>query len=360
MLSRQDVLKAYQVIRPVTNRTPLDHSRTFSTMTGNHVYLKLENLQKTGSFKIRGAYYKLSTLSPQEKKRGVIAASAGNHAQGVAYGSRLAGIKSFVVMPKNAPLAKIEASQNYGAQVILYGKSFDEAHMYALKLQGKLGASFIHAFDDPFVIAGQGTVGLEVLEDLPEVEGLMVPVGGGGLISGIALAVKETHPHLKLIGVQAERCPSMLLSLKSGERQTVPHQETVADGIAVKRPGALTFEIISRYVDELVTVKEKEITQTMLYLLERSKQVVEGAGAAALAALLFGKTKLVNKKVAVIISGGNVDLAKLPLWLSRSITLPNKIKGKKADQNDQPNESAAQTIPMAVSRLDGAHQHISK
>lgn len=360
MLSHRDVMKAYQVVRPVVHPTPLDYSRTFSVMTGNAVYLKLENVQKTGSFKIRGAYYKLANLSSQEKKGKVVAASAGNHAQGVAYASRLAGIKSIVVMPQTAPLAKIEASQNYGASVVLYGKNFDEALMHALQLKSKLGASFVHAFDDPFIIAGQGTVGLEILEVLPEVEGIVVPVGGGGLIAGIALAVKERKPHLKLFGVQAERCPSMLLSLRSGQPRTVPYQDTIADGIAVKKPGELTLEIISRYVDGLVTVSEREIAQTMLYLLERSKQVVEGAGAAALAALLFGKIKLANKNVAVIISGGNVDLAKLPLWLSRSVTLPHKIKGHKSNQNGKPDELTAQTIPMSISGLNGAHQHIGK
>jgi threonine dehydratase len=360
MLNLKDVLQARQVVQSVVHQTPLDYSHTYSVMTGNEIFLKLENLQKTGSFKLRGAYNKLCSLSSEEKKRGVVTASAGNHAQGVAYSSKRAGIKSTVVMPQKAPLAKIEATQNYGAQVILYGNTFDEAQDYALKLQNQNGASFIHAFDDPFIIAGQGTVGLEILDQLPDVDSIVCPVGGGGLISGIALAVKEKHPHLKLYGVQAARCPSMLSSLVAKKPLKISAMETIADGIAVKRPGKLTFEIISRYVDDLVTVSDEEIAQTMLYLLERSKQVVEGAGAAALASLLFGKFNLKKQKVAVLVSGGNVDLARLPLWLSRAVRFPDIVTRRNHEPRHQHQDTFTQSWPNSVSRLYAAKNNIKE
>ncbi|MDQ0337680.1 threonine dehydratase [Caldalkalibacillus uzonensis] len=317
MLSQEDIKTARQVVSAIAHTTPLDFSHTYSTLTNNEVYLKLENLQKTGSFKIRGAYNKLMSLTAAEKKRGVVAASAGNHAQGVAYSSSRAQINCTVVMPEGAPLAKVEATKNYGANVILHGHTFDEALAFAQMQQQQTGAVFVHAFDDPHVIAGQGTIGLEILEQLPNVDSIVCPIGGGGLIAGIALAVKASHPHIKVYGVQAAQCPSMLSSLNAQQLVQVTTQGTIADGIAVKRPGKLTFDLVQQYVDDVVTVSEDEIARTMLYLLERSKLLVEGSGAVSLAALLNGKLNLKQQKVAVIISGGNVDIT----FVSRIIEL---------------------------------------
>jgi threonine dehydratase len=307
MISINEIKKAKDRIKEVVHYTPLDHSQTFSEMTQNEVYLKLENLQKTGSFKIRGAYNKILSLNEDEKSRGVIAASAGNHAQGVALASKIAGIHCTIVMPEGASLSKIEATKKYGAQVILYGKYFDDAMEKAQQIHKETGASFIHAFDDEEIIAGQGTVGLEVLEQLSDVEAVICPIGGGGLISGIAVAIKSINPTVKIFGVQAAACPSMIASRNEKMPVKVPSTGTIADGIAVKKPGKLTFDIVNNYVDTIVTVDENEISQTMLYLLERNKFMVEGSGAASLAALLYKKIPLTNKKVVNIISGGNVD-----------------------------------------------------
>jgi threonine dehydratase len=315
MISINEIRKAKDKIKEVVHYTPLDHSQTFSELTQNEVYLKLENLQKTGSFKIRGAYNKILSLIQDEKSRGVIAASAGNHAQGVALASKIAGIHCTIVMPEGASLSKIEATKKYGAQVILHGKYFDDAMEKAQQIHKETGASFIHAFDDEKIIAGQGTVGLEVLEQLSDVEAVICPIGGGGLISGIAVAIKSINPTVKIYGVQAAACPSMIASRKEKMPIKVPSTGTIADGIAVKKPGKLTFDIVNNYVDTIVTVDENEISQTMLYLLERNKFMVEGSGAASLAALLYKKIPLTNKKVVNIISGGNVD----SLSLSRII-----------------------------------------
>jgi threonine dehydratase len=315
MISINEIRKAKDKIKEVVHYTPLDHSQTFSELTQNEVYLKLENLQKTGSFKIRGAYNKILSLIQDEKSRGVIAASAGNHAQGVALASKIAGIHCTIVMPEGASLSKIEATKKYGAQVILHGKYFDDAMEKAQQIHKETGASFIHAFDDEKIIAGQGTVGLEVLEQLSDVEAVICPIGGGGLISGIAVAIKSINPTVKIYGVQAAACPSMIASRKEKMPIKVPSTGTIADGIAVKKPGKLTFDIVNNYVDTIITVDENEISQTMLYLLERNKFMVEGSGAASLAALLYKKIPLTNKKVVNIISGGNVD----SLSLSRII-----------------------------------------
>lgn len=307
MISIQEIKKAKENIKGVAHYTPLDHSQTFSEMTDNEVYLKLENLQKTGSFKIRGAYNKILSLQEDEKLRGVIAASAGNHAQGVALASKIAGIQCTIVMPEGASLSKIEATKKYGARVILHGKYFDDAMDKAQQIQKESGAAFIHAFDDNKIIEGQGTIGLEILEQLSDVEAVICPIGGGGLISGIAVALKALNPAVKIYGVQAAACPSMIVSRNEKMPVKVPSIGTIADGIAVKKPGELTFGLVNHYVEDIVTVDENELSQTMLYLLERNKFMVEGSGAASLAALLYKKIPLTNKKVVNIISGGNVD-----------------------------------------------------
>jgi len=302
-----DIQQAHRAMYDVVHHTPLDKSTTFSSLAGYDVYLKLENMQKTGSFKIRGAYNKIHSLTPEEKIKGVIAASAGNHAQGVAYAARMAGIKATIVMPEVAPLAKIMATRGYGAEVVLSGMVYDDAFQKAQELEQEQGQTFIHAFNDYQVIAGQGTIGLEILEELHDVSAIVVPVGGGGLIAGIALAVKQLAPHVKIYGVQAQGAPAMYMSKQAHTRKTTPDAVTFADGIAVRVPGDLTFEIIDRYVDDIVVVDEEAIASTILMLLERSKLMVEGAGAVGLAAILNHKIQG-SGKVVNIISGGNVDV----------------------------------------------------
>ena len=335
MVSIQDVFAARKKMKGIVHETPLDYSRTFSEFTNNEVYLKLENLQKTGSFKVRGSYNKIMSLSEAELRKGVIAASAGNHAQGVAYSSSMLQIPCTIVMPKGAPLSKIAATKGYGAKVELQGNVFDEALAYALQLKERTGATFVHAFDDAAIIAGQGTVGLEILEGIPDVEVVLCPAGGGGLLAGVALAIKEQKPSVKVYGVQAIACPSIKKSWDEKQVTTVDALPTMADGIAVRRPGELTFQLIQKYVDDIVTVDEMEIARTMLMVLERSKLLVEGSGASALAALLYKKLPIEGKKIAVILSGGNVDVNVIARIIERgmveagrfvhfSTTLPDK------------------------------------
>ncbi|KAA9030666.1 threonine ammonia-lyase [Niallia endozanthoxylica] len=303
-----DIIIAREKMKGIVYTTPLDYSKTFSRLSHNEVYLKLENLQKTGSFKVRGSYNKLISLSKEELKKGVVAASAGNHAQGVAYSSQMLGVPCTIVMPKGAPLSKVEATKQYGAEVVLEGSVFDDALAYALELKEQMGATFIHAFDDEAVITGQGTVGLEILDQLPDVEAIICPVGGGGLIAGVAMAVKEKNPHISVYGVQTSACPSMKHSLAENKPVMVKSQPTMADGIAVKKPGLKTFDIVQKYVDDIYCVDEMEIARTMLMILERNKLLVEGSGACSLSALIYEKLKLKEKKVVAVLSGGNVDM----------------------------------------------------
>lgn len=308
MITLEDMRRARHALKGVAHQTALDYSATFSELAHNDVYLKLENLQKTGSFKVRGAYNKIISLSEKERERGVIAASAGNHAQGVAFASARANIKSTIVMPEGAPLSKLQATKNYGAQIVLHGDTFDEAMERAKEIQAETGATFVHAFDDDDIIIGQGTIGLEILAQLPDVDVIVCPIGGGGLISGIAKAIKEQKPSVRIYGVEAEACPSMMTSLEKDTPFKVTSASTIADGIAVKKPGSKTFEMVQAYVDDIVTVDDLDISRTMLHLLERSKLVVEGSGAVSLAALLDHKVPIEGKKVVAIISGGNVDV----------------------------------------------------
>jgi threonine dehydratase len=298
---------AHAAMRDQVHNTPLDRSRTFSDLVGCELYLKLENLQKTGSFKLRGAYNKIQSLTAAEKRSGVIAASAGNHAQGVAYAANLAGIKSTIVMPEIAPLAKVIATRGYQAEVVLSGLGYDEAFEKAKSIQQESGQVFIHAFNDPDVIAGQGTIGLEILQALDDVSTVVVPIGGGGLAAGIALAIKEKAPHVKVYGVQAKGAPSMYISKQQHMLKTTPDAVTIADGIAVKAPGDITFGLIDRYLDDIVVVDDEAIASTILMLLERAKLMVEGAGAVSLAALL-NHLLPVSGKVVSVISGGNIDV----------------------------------------------------
>ncbi len=305
-------------------RTPMILSDALSHLTGKEVYLKLENLQKTGSFKIRGAYHKLSRLNPSIRKRGVIAASAGNHAQGVALASSLLGIRSTIVMPQGASLAKQMATRSYGGEVILYGQDVDEALRYAKGLAGKEKA-FIHPYDDEEVIAGQGTLGLEILEEVPDVEGIIVPVGGGGLISGIATIVKKRRPRVRIIGVQSSHVPSALASLRKKRIVEVEAEPTLADGIAVRRVGEITFPIIQKRVDEIVTVEEDEIASAILLLMERKRIVAEGAGATPVAALLSKQVKIKPRKLVLVISGGNIDVHLLDRIIEKGLTQTGRM-----------------------------------
>ena len=306
-------------INSIVSRTPLDFSNTFSNILGVSVYLKQENFQKTGSFKIRGAYNKILNLSQEEKDSGVIAASAGNHAQGVAFGAQSAGIKATIIMPEGAPITKAMATRGYGAEVILHGQSYDDAYEKAIEIQKETKATYIHAFDDPYIISGQGTVGLEILEDLPDVDAVIAPVGGGGLISGIAVALKSLRPQVKIFGVQAEGAPSMYKAREFGQINTLESVSTIADGIAVKRPGKLTFDLVQKYVDDIATVNDEEVAKAILMLLERTKSVVEGAGAVSLAALMTEKFSLKGKKVAVVLSGGNIDVNMVSMIIERGL-----------------------------------------
>ena len=315
-------------------KTPLIHSPTFSDLTNSEVYLKAEFRQKTGSFKIRGAYYKIKSLSEEEKKSGVVAASAGNHAQGVALASALENISCTIVMPKNASPAKVAATKGYGANVILEGINYDESYSKAKKIAKETGATIIQAFDDPQIIAAQGVIGLEILEDLPDVEEIYLPIGGGGLAAGTVLAIKEKNPNVRVIGVQSKSFPSMYESVKQNERTLTGGDRTIADGISVKMPGEITFDIIKNMIDEIVLVDDEEITKAMFLLMERMKFVVEPAGAVGLA-YLISKKPSPGKKVVAVLAGGNVDmyllgqivdkgLAAMSRLLKLSVLLPDR------------------------------------
>ncbi|WP_035957755.1 threonine ammonia-lyase [Bryobacter aggregatus] len=315
MVTLPDIEAAHQRIRPTIHVTPCEFSETFTALSGNPVYFKLENLHMTGSFKERGALNKLLLMSPEERAKGVICASAGNHAQGVAYHATRLGVRAIIYMPEHAPITKVNATARFGGEVVLYGKSFDEALAEAKRRGIADGLTFIHAFDDPAVIAGQGTIGLEILGQNPFVEAILVPVGGGGLIGGVACAIKETNPKIKIVGVQTSRIPSMLAAVAHHATVELPAATSIADGIAVRRAGEQTLPLVEKYVDDLVTVEEEEIASAILYLLEREKTVAEGAGATAVAALLHNKTNLKGKKTVALVCGGNID----PLFLSHII-----------------------------------------
>jgi len=310
---------ARERIRTHLYLSPAPHSAALSEMTGQHVFLKLDNLQRTGAFKERGALNKILTLTPDERSRGVIAASAGNHAQAVAFHASQNHIRARIVMPLMTPLVKVAATSNYGADVVLHGADYDEACAEAIRQSKEDGLTFLHPFDDDDVIAGQGTIGLELLEQIPNLEAVVVPIGGGGLISGVACAIKESNPKIRVVGVQTERLPSMLAAREAGHPVTIPAEATIADGIAVRRAGDRTVPLVAKYVDELVTVDEEEIASAILVLLEREKTLAEGAGAAALAALLQKKTTLIGHRTAVLVCGGNIDVTLLSKIIERGL-----------------------------------------
>lgn len=314
-----DIIHAQSVLKNIVKKTPLERSKSFSAMSGANVYLKLENLQTTGSFKVRGAYYKISRLSPEKLSNGVLCASAGNHAQGVAFAASTLGVKSTVFMPVFAPPLKVIATRSYGAEVILTGDTFDDAFNAAMEYGAKSGATFIHPFNDQDIISGQGTVGLEIFDQLENINAVLVPIGGGGLISGIAIALKQMDPNIRIIGVEPEGAQSMKVSIEANEPKTLTSVNTIADGIAVKCPGNLTFEVARNLVDELVTVSDTEIAQTTYLLLQRAKILAEPAGVAAMAAVLFKKTDLAGKNVVPVISGGNINMSILEQILDKGV-----------------------------------------
>jgi threonine dehydratase len=318
-VSLNEIKLAEERIRDFIYLSPCQYSADLSRLTGQRVYLKLDNLQRTGAFKERGALNKILTLSPEEKSRGVIAASAGNHAQAVAYHATQRGIRAQIVMPVMTPLVKTAATRDFGAEVILHGNSYDDACEEALRLGREQKATFLHAFDDPAVINGQGSIGLELLQQVEGLQSVVIPVGGGGLISGVACALKETNPNIRVIGVQTDRLPSMIEATRKGGPVTLEADATIADGIAVRRAGDLTFPLVQRYVDELVVVDEEEIANAILVLLEKEKTLAEGAGAVALAALLQKKTSLRGERTAVFIGGGNIDVSLLAKIIERGL-----------------------------------------
>lgn len=310
-VSLADIKAAQENLRGICNVTPLDHSDTLSRLSCNHIYIKLENLQRTGSFKIRGAYTKITSLPVEQRAAGVIAASAGNHAQGVAYAARMLGIPCLIVMPKGATLSKVEATRSYGAQIVLHGDNYDEAYAHAEELRAQTGMTFIHAFDDERIIAGQGTIGLELLEQMPDLDAIVAPIGGGGLIAGIVIAAKSLRPAIRVYGVEAAGAACFRSSLDNHTLSSLSSVSTIADGIAVKRPGVLPWETVHHLIDDVLTVEEEEIARAMVILLERCKVVSEGASAAAVAAAISQKLPLRDKKVALVVSGGNVDVSLL-------------------------------------------------
>jgi len=336
LLSLEKIFAARRNLKGVIHCTPLDYSKTYSDLSQNEIYLKLENLQKTGSFKIRGAYHKIMSLSAEERQLGVIAASAGNHAQGVAYGSNSAGIPCVIVMPETTPIAKVEATSRYGANVILHGSNYDEAYARALEIQRERGMTYVHAFNDDFVMAGQGTIALEILEQLPEVDVIVAPVGGGGLVAGVAMAAKLMKPDVEVVGVEAAGAACMKTSLDREEIVTLETVATIADGIQVRRPGELTFEIVRQYVDHIVTVEEEEIARAMLLAIERNKMVVEGAGASGLAAVLYDKLPYKGKKICVLLSGGNVDVNFLSRIIERGLVESGRYLRINTTMSDKP------------------------
>ena len=337
MIELADVEEAVERVRETSRHTPIDYSHTFSDMTGAEVHLKMENFQRTGSFKIRGATNRIMTLSEADREKGVVTASAGNHAQGVALAASRSGVDSKIVMPEYAPISKIKATQSYGAEVVLHGQDYNEAAEKAHEIEREEDRTYVHAFDDEKVMAGQGTIGLEIVDDLPSLETILVPIGGGGLISGVATAIKGRKPDVRVVGVQAEGASSVAQSLQKGEIHERDSVETIADGIATRRVGDRPFEVIRERVDEVVTVSDPEIAMALTYVLERGKTLVEGAGAAPLAALLFEKFEFDPEEVIVpAMCGGNIDLKTLTTVIMRGLVATGRYVKIRTVLRDRP------------------------
>lgn len=336
LYSEVDFVKARENLKGVIKKTSLMYSDVFSEESGNMVYLKPENLQTTGAFKIRGAYNKISKLTDEEKSKGVIASSAGNHAQGVALASKKLNVKATIVMPNTTPLIKVQATKDYGAEVVLHGDCYDEAYEEACRLRDLNGYVFIHPFDDIDVIEGQGTIGLEILEELSDADYILVPVGGGGLISGVALAAKQINPNIKVVGVEPDGAMAMKESVKKNELVQLNFVDTIADGVAVKKPGDLAFSIIKEYVDEIITVSDVEIMEAFLLLLEKHKLVAENAGILSLAGLK--KLNVWNKKVVCLISGGNIDVVTVSTLINKGLVSRGRLFCFSVELPDKPGE----------------------
>ena len=336
MINLEMIIRGKKLLKDVAIKTPMFDSKYINPDA--NVFIKCENMQVTGSFKLRGAYYKIASLTDEEAARGVIACSAGNHAQGVALSAQKRGIPAVICMPASAPMAKVEATKGYGAQVVLVPGVYDDAAAKAAELQEEMGYTFVHPFNDEYVMAGQGTVGLEILEQVEDAEVVFVPIGGGGLVSGIAYAIKEINPNCKVYGVQAEGAPSMAVSLKKGEVNCLDSVSTMADGIAVKKPGDMTFEMCSKYVDGVVTVTEDEIATAILTLIEKHKMVAEGAGAVSVAAAMYNKVDIKGKNVVCVVSGGNVDVKVLDRIIDKALQANGRITKLNVIVSDKPGE----------------------
>lgn len=360
MLSMEMLQEAQRILDPVINHTPVVATRDI--VPDCDFYLKADCLQKTGAFKLRGAYYKIATLSDEEKKRGVIACSAGNHAQGVAFAARDMGIPATICIPEGAPLSKIEATRSYGANVVLVPGVYDDAYTEAVRLCKEQQLTFIHPFNDYRVMAGQGTIGLELSRQLPDCDIFLVPIGGGGLIAGAAYAIKHLMPRCKVIGVQAAGAASMVDSIHANRILTLPSVHTIADGIQVKTPGDLTFDLVRQYVDDVVTVKEGEIASAILTVLEKQKLVAEGAGAVGIAAAMYGKVDVKGKKVCALLSGGNVDVTMLERIIKHGLTAEGRIASFSTVLPDQPNALATYLAALShegVNVLEVYHERSS-
>ena len=343
MLTLDKIYHARYILKNVIRETDVIHAPKINP--DSEIFLKTENLQITGSFKVRGAYYKMSQLSEEEKSRGVIACSAGNHAQGVALAAAKNGIKSIICLPDSAPISKVEATKSYGAEVCLVDGVYDDAYAEALRQRDESGYTFIHPFDDENVIAGQGTIGLELLEQIPDLEAVIVPIGGGGLISGVAYAIKNLDPNIKVYGVQSAGAPSMFNSIRDNHIERLDQVSTIADGIAVKEPGENTFRIISEYVDDIVTVSDDEISAAILALMEQQKLVTEGAGAVSVAAAMFNKVPIKGKKTVCLLSGGNIDVTILSRVIKRGLLMSGRSYSMMIELIDKPGQL------MDVSRI---------
>ena len=352
MLPYNLILEADDRLAKRVRRTELIHSHHFSEKLGVPLYFKCENLQRTGSFKIRGALNFMTAQPRENLANGVITASAGNHAQGVAFSADLLGVKSTVYMPESTPPQKVFATRDYGAEVVLTGMNFDEAYAAAVKAGKESGALFVHPFDDMLVMAGQGTIGLELLQELPDLANILIPIGGGGLISGIASAIKETHPHVRIIGVEAAAAPSMHFSLKKERVMETPLAFSLADGIAVKRVGKKTFPIVRELVDEVVLVEEEEIAQAIVALLERTKLLVEGAGAVTLAAISNGRAGNISGKTVCLLSGGNIDVRTIAIVVERGLLAAGRYLKLKVELADIPGSLAQLSTDVAATRAN--------
>ena len=355
MVTIDKLFHASLVLKDIIRPTPL--AKAYGIAPECELYLKPENLQNTGSFKLRGSGYKIAMLSDEEKAKGVIACSAGNHAQGVALAASKCGISSLICLPDTAPISKIEATKAYGAQVCLVEGVYDDAYNKALELKEEFGYTFVHPFDDENVIAGQGTIGLEILNALDDIDAVIVPVGGGGLISGVAYAIKALRPSIKVYGVQAAGAPSMLNSIRSGHIQTLDHVATIADGIAVKTPGDLTYEMVNKYVDDIALVTEDEISSAILALIEKQKMIAEGAGAVSVAAAMFNKFPIQGKKVVSLISGGNIDVTSLSRVIERGLMKSGRIATLLIELADKPGQlkDVSRIIADCGGNVTGVH-----